>query len=175
MFEKVIVIDDVYNTDEIETLKNQLLQNANWKYSNVSTDSKDATKFFYGILKDNTLKEKFILDFILAANTQDHSLKLPKNPKRVYLNGQTYGLDGDFHTDCDLPNYHTLLYMVNSGDISDIGDFQYIDPSNNVVETVPFKSGRFVLFPSDWKHKGLAPTVKNKFRVTLAYKEVQFL
>ena len=181
MDKKIIIIDDVYTQEEIENNEASIINDAKWKYCSVS--KKDAygaenTIFFISNKVNSLLQQKIISDFLLAAHIE-HSISMPKDKKqterRVYLNGQTYGLDGQWHIDIDSLNYYTLLYMVNTGDVSNIGDFQYVNPSNeDVEETVPFKSGRFVLFPSDWKHRGLGPTVKNKMRVTLAYKTLKF-
>ena len=181
MPEEIIIIDDVYSQEEIEKNEASIINDAKWEYIAVSGDDADGVEtsiFFISHKVNSLLQQKIISDFLLAAHIE-HSISICKDKKqskdRVYLNGQTYGLDGDWHTDIDSLNYYTLLYMVNTGDVSNIGDFQYVDPSNeDVEETVPFKSGRFVLFPSDWKHRGLGPTVKNKMRVTLAYKTLKF-
>ena len=180
MDKKIIIIDDVYTQEEIENNEASIINDAKWEYSAVSdedTYGAESSIFFISNKVNSLLQQKIISDFLLSAYIQ-HSISMPKDKQsedRVYLNGQTYGLDGQWHMDIDSPNYYTLLYMVNTGDVSNICDFQYINPSNkDVEETIPFKSGRFVLFPSDWKHRGLGPTVKNKMRVTLAYKTLKF-
>ena len=181
MNEKIIIIDDVYTQEEIENNEASIINDAKWEYVAVShefVDGVESSIFFISHKVNSLLQQKIISDFLLSAHIE-HSISMCEDKKqskrRVYLNGQTYGLDGEWHIDIDSGNYYTLLYMVNTGDVSNIGDFQYVNPSNeDVEETVPFKSGRFVLFPSDWKHRGLGPTVKNKMRVTLAYKTLKF-
>lgn len=177
MSNKVIIVDDVYDQEDIKKNERIIQSHARWTYSHSSNSGEeDGVTFFISELDHDEcfLTKQIITDFFLEAN-----VKLVSRPPDVYLNGQTYGLDGTWHTDDDeLKDRHTLLYMVNSGDTEKIGDFQYIDPSNKgYIETVEFKPGRLVLFPSHWDHRGLAPTTKNKMRITLAYKvmEVEFL
>jgi hypothetical protein len=174
MSEKVFIIDDLYSEIEIEENEKFLLENVIWQYGQ-SSNGNDITCFWTGHIDHNTLIKEMFNNFLLEIFIR-YSIKMVDNYNRVYLNGQTYELNGDWHPDCSEAGYHTLLYMVNAEDTDNIGDFQYIDPSNKSdIKTVPFKPGRFVLFPSHWKHRGLAPSVKNKLRITLAYKEIKFL
>lgn len=174
MSEKVFIIDDLYSEKEIKENEKNLFENVIWNYGAFSKID-DNTRFWDGHIDHITLVKEMFNDFLLEIFTR-HSMEMAHNYSRVYLNGQTYELNGNWHVDCDPTGYHTLLYMVNTGDTDNIGDFQYIDPSNKSdIKTVPFKSGRFVLFPSHWKHRGLAPSVKDKLRITLAYKEIKFL
>ena len=128
-----------------------------------------------------TMMKNFPTTKEILNDVEEHLNFITKCYGSVYLNGQTYGLDGEFHQDIyddDSESLYTLLYMVNTGDVSNIGNFEYIDPSHEgYIETVEFKPGRIVMFPCQWWHRGLAPTVKNKIRSTLAYKalEVEFL
>jgi hypothetical protein len=167
-----LVIDDVYSKNEVEENEKHILENVTWEHGAVS-NVKDATFFWNGNIDHVTLVKKMFEDCVLEIFMR-HSIELLNNYYRAYLNGRTYELHGNWHIDYDKLKYHTLLYMMNTGDVDDLGDFQYIDPSNEIdIKTVPFKSGRFILFPSHWKHRGLAPSVKNKLRVTLAYKGIE--
>ena len=141
MDEKIIIIDDVYTQEEIENNEASIINDAKWEYSAVSdedTYGAESSIFFISNKVNSLLQQKIISDFLLSAYIQ-HSISMPKDKqtkRRVYLNGQTYGLDGQWHIDIDSLNYYTLLYMVNTGDVSNIGNFQYINPSNNLSDFV---------------------------------------
>ncbi len=170
MSEKIIIVDNVYSDDEIVDIENYIKQNVKWEYNQASDDGHLETIFWKSDFLDKKMVKRIIRDFVLYSE-----IDIEAKPDRIYLNGQTYGLDGGYHTDVqeDDRDAHTLLYMVNSKNVDDIGDFQYIDPSSQEVETVKFVSGRFVLFPSKWFHRGLAPKTKNQLRMTLAYKALK--
>lgn len=63
------------------------------------------------------------------------------------------------HTDIDLPNFHTLLYYVNSND----GDtLLFEDQTYKLCKRITPKKGRAVVFPSNQLHCGTSPTTAMK-------------
>lgn len=187
---RILVVDDVYTDKEIKEIELDYHRYFPWYYTNSSRGrGSNSITFFVNDKRSKwtknlkpTLFEEFYRTKQLLSDFQMESKVRVKSVSRSYLNGHTYGLDGSWHIDDDLENtdkflYYTILYMMNSGDTSGIGGFEYIDPDVPKVQEIDFKSGRFIMFPSEWEHRGLSTTVKNKMRVTLAYKrcEVEFL
>jgi len=177
----VHIFDDIYTQEEIKVFDRWIADNVSWVYHSRSGEEKSENRFFTNHDPDDSFEKlpeirQILLDFTLATGIR------VKSYERVYLNGQTYKLDGTWHDDISPlhkhDNHYTLLYMANSGNVSNAGNFEYIDPANpGYVETVEYTSGRFVLFPSMWQHRGLATTLKNQIRMTLAFKacEVELL
>jgi hypothetical protein len=60
--------------------------------------------------------------------------------------------------------FWTAVYMVNDSD----GDLAFYknDSDRTLVDSVPFKTGRIVIFPSGYVHEGKPPVTK-KWRVTV--------
>ena len=187
---RILIVDDVYTDKEIQQIEFDYQRYFPWYYIHSSDSSEDDPVVFFTNDKrskwtknlEPTLFEDFYRTKQLLSDFEDQSNVMIKSVSRSYLNGHTYGLDGKWHVDDDLNIgdknlYYTILYMMNSGDTSGIGGFEYIDPDVPKVQEIDFKSGRFIMFPSEWEHRGLSTTVKNKMRVTLAYKrcEVEFL
>lgn len=94
---------------------------------------------------------------------------------QVYINGQTIGQEGSFHTDWSEPtkdNCTFLLYInpeireenadVNGGYTS----FKY----NDEIISIPPIYNRAVLFDGDIIHKASAPLDHNLLRKTIAFK-----
>lgn len=188
---RILIVDDVYTDKEIQQIEFDYQRYFPWYYTHGSNldDEDDSVVFFVNDKRSKwtknlepTLFKDFYRTTQLLSDFEMNSKVKVKSVSRSYLNGHTYGLNGSWHVDDDLNIgdknlYYTILYMMNSGDTSGIGGFEYIDPDIPKVQKVDFKSGRFIMFPSEWEHRGLSTTVKNKMRVTLAYKkcEVEFL
>ena len=171
--DRVLVVDDIFDDQAVVDSELFFYGDFMWSYNNGSTEEdKDSVKFFFA-RADESFKAQSIFDNFKLEMEKKNILRIDANPLEVFVNGQTYGLDGSLHMDNSMPYYYTLLYMVNSGDTSDIGDFLFQKPGEDETTTIDFKPGRFILFPSCWKHTGLAPKVKNKFRMTLAYKSMR--
>lgn len=94
----------------------------------------------------------------------------------VYANGQTYGLDGDFHIDhSDSDAYTCLLY------VSDLSDEEY-DRHNargytefllpdDTVYCIPPNPNTAILFPSNLYHRGMSyGRFERQIRMSIAWK-----
>uniref|UniRef100_A0A6C0HBX9 Prolyl 4-hydroxylase alpha subunit Fe(2+) 2OG dioxygenase domain-containing protein n=1 Tax=viral metagenome TaxID=1070528 RepID=A0A6C0HBX9_9ZZZZ len=73
--------------------------------------------------------------------------------KRVYLIGQTYQQNSNYHKDSNLSTSITICLYMN--DI-DIGGHLYIKiPNQKAIMAVEPKMNRVVIFPSIYRHKGV--------------------
>jgi hypothetical protein len=91
---------------------------------------------------------------------------------RVYANGQTYGQDGDFHTDSDEEGAYTLLIYISEitpTNVKRIGGYTQFMLDGMIKGVEPYTK-RAILFDSRIEHRGMAPLIKNILRVSLAFK-----
>lgn len=85
---------------------------------------------------------------------------------RVSLNGQTQGMKAGVHVDTRERNtFWTAVYMANysDGDLS----FYKSDTDRIPTDSIEFRPGRIVIFPSGYAHEA-KPPVNTKWRVTAA-------
>lgn len=176
MIKRLDVVDGLFDDEHIKAL-NDTYHPSLWTYHHGARhDSKDSTVFFHSnrYLKDDAIVN--LIDCPLQKKTfeiiKDYykfTVKSkPSDDDMIYLNGQTYELDGGQHIDTYVQDIgvnetFTIIYMVNTDDENIKG---FWTPYN----TVPFKSGRVVIFSSVMPHAGLSTTVKNKIRMTLTWK-----
>lgn len=169
----ILVYDDLFDTSFIEYVDRYYSDNMLWEYSNTSGSLDDVSKFFYGKDLRNGSEildcpiQKFIFEKVqktIEFDIVDYS------DEHIYINGQTYMLDGTSHMDEFLNaekisqnDYFTILYMVNS----DATDIQGFETSTDKVDFVP---GRVILFNSFVPHRGLSTTCRKKMRMTLTWK-----
>jgi hypothetical protein len=91
---------------------------------------------------------------------------------RVYANGQTFGQDGDFHTDCSCMNNDTCnhwTFLIYTSSIPGNTEFKIETEGSEGMSVIPFENNA-VLFKSNIVHRGLAPFDKSGLRVTIAFK-----
>lgn len=154
---------DIFEPDQIETIWNFLRENK-WEFWHQSRD--DSTNFFwYMYLSDNKFFTEHLYSQIEKRIGKGFSIN------RVYANGQTFGLDGEFHTDDDNENAYTFLYYPNKEwDLAWGGETIIIDSEDNpnVVYPAPNLG---IMFPSNWLHVGRGPSKQfSGLRITIAYK-----
>ena len=89
--------------------------------------------------------------------------------RNVYANGQTFGQDGDDHTDgTDEAHWTFLIYAT---EVTDGGLTLFRRPGTRFLTALEPTKNTGVLFKADLVHKGLAPSRDcNALRVTIAYK-----
>ena len=85
---------------------------------------------------------------------------------RVYINIQHLEMNGEFHED---DGDTTYLVMISKTLNEKSGEFQIID-KNNELKTFNFVQNRLIMFSSNLKHRGMAPSEKNTPRITLVFK-----
>jgi Rps23 Pro-64 3,4-dihydroxylase Tpa1-like proline 4-hydroxylase len=89
---------------------------------------------------------------------------------RVYANGQKKCQDGAFHQDDTEEHAMTFLLYMNSFDDGGETEFKLDD---NAIMKQKAVMNLGVLFDSRIYHRGLAPTISNETRVTVAWKLVE--
>lgn len=87
---------------------------------------------------------------------------------RVYINIHHSNMPGSFHQD---DGDITFLLMVSKTLQKNSGQFQIqIDNNINNIEKIDFIQNRLIIFPAEWKHRGLDPVEHGVPRITLAFK-----
>ena len=93
--------------------------------------------------------------------------------ERVYANGQTYGLDGEFHVDSNLPNAYTFLYYPHIIWKKEWGGNLIIVDGNEEKFFYP-NPNTAVFFPGTKLHRGMGPNRSfYDLRMSIAFKLVQ--
>ena len=128
---------------------------------------KNAIKQSYCLSKTNIkLKnDNLVYDKI---NNNNMNLKL----KRIYMVGQTYGQDSNFHIDDDYDNTITFCLYINSPQyINDDGLFYLRIPNEKYFITIDPLMNRAIIFPSNYRHKGCGLNRFNdNIRICIAWK-----
>lgn len=154
---------DVLTDDELKICMKKIDANG-WHYTGSSGIT--ARKFWFMDLGDDNFFSEVIFDKIKALVGRDLVAQ------RIYANGQTYGLDGDFHKDnCD---FTFLLYVspIKKFNVNTIcGHTQFhIKDQEGVLSIEPIQNTG-VLFDGHTLHRGTAPSRdSNMLRITVAYK-----
>jgi len=151
-------------TEEHDYVISKTLGGNTWEFCGSS--QKDGFMFWFMDFMQDVFFTEHILNKIKIITKKKFVIK------RVYANGQTYGLSGSYHQDeCDNGDiYKTFLYYVNPNWKSEWGGSTLFE-RNEEVYIQPFISNNAILFDSDIYHVGLEPTRHCKdLRVTLAFK-----
>lgn len=166
------VVDDLFDDDFVAEVSTKYHSNL-FRYGHVSNGPNAAVFWVSDTLANGTKlinckHQNQIFDTI----QKYYKFKvIPKevDKEHIYINGQTINLEGEFHidshqhADMNVEGQYTILYMVNYQD-EDIEGFE------TNFNRVDFRAGRVVIFSSYMPHRGLAPTVNNKVRMTLTWK-----
>jgi len=150
-------------TDEDLLEFEEIVNRSQWKYTGFS---RNRNTIFW---KLNVHDENFI------KNVMD-KLESRVNKKfevlRVYANGQTYGQDGEYHTDSKDEGAYTLLIYISEItplNVKYIGGYTQFLLDGMVTGVEPYIK-RAVFFDSRIEHRGTAPLNKNILRVSLTFK-----
>lgn len=149
-----IVVDNFLSSSDFFMLSDEFnytpMHLCNW------SDSTNI-KLFFGVRKSN----KPVHLECLASNI---SLKLKKFLKkkfffkRIHLNGQVFGQEGQFHKDSEnLSDVSVLIFTNKVWNPLWGGQFSFVNTSDNEVQTVMYKPNRAVIFPSFIYHRGASP------------------
>lgn len=142
-----------------------IVDNLKWNFGHVSVAS--GFKFWVCNLSDNDFFSKYIFQKIEKYFGKKFEIN------RVYANGQTYGLDGSYHTDDERDDCYTfLMYLsdINHKNVDEVDGHTLFKYDKRVISIEPILN-RCVLFKSNILHKGMAPSRKaNMLRITVAFK-----
>lgn len=174
IFDKIQEIDNVFSDYERINISTYLNE-PNWKWGHRGV--MDTNNLFWNMLLTDTEYFRDILSKKVLSHIDGENCEL----KRIYANGQTYGLDGDFHTDCHTNSCgegvsYTFLWYANEewhptwGGYTVFCDTPEITQESNYKYFLP-KPNTALLFPGDILHYGQSPSrTFGGLRMTLAYK-----
>lgn len=154
---------DIFEKHQIETIW-EFLKQPKWEFWH--TSNPDSTNFFwYMNFTENSFFTEELFSVIKTNIGQNYSIE------RVYANGQTFGLNGEFHIDDDQEDTYTFLYYpIKDWSISWGGETIIVDNDGNVTTIYP-RPNCGIIFPSNWVHCGNGPSkMYSDLRVTIAYK-----
>ena len=154
---------DIFEVDQIETISDTL-KRPNWEFWH--TSNPESNNFFWYM---NLSNDKFFTEnlFSQIKKVTDKNLSI----ERVYANGQTFGLDGEFHIDDEDENSYTFLYYpVKDWHLAWRGETVIVDEEGNIHTIYP-RPNCAIMFPSNWVHCGRSPSKHfSDLRITIAYK-----
>ena len=149
----IYIFDSFLNETELDYVKNFVF-NSNFEYGHSSIGiERIATTFFSIQINDN-----FFINDIKQKIEETTNKKLLLN--RCYMQIQTCGLDGGYHTDDENDNCYTFcIYISNltNAEIDDNnGEFFIKIPNKQFIISIDTYMNRGILFPANYFHKGMA-------------------
>lgn len=160
--DNIITYRNVFSDEDCLKIKKQL-SSANWSFGH--TSEPNSSKQFWNMnLTSDTYFSKELFDKI--KNLIGHRYLL----ERVYANGQTFGLDGEYHQDSYDDCGYTFLYYPHDEWKPEWGGTTSIFVGSEIKHFYP-EPNTAILFPGNLLHCGHAPTRDYLgLRVSLAYK-----
>ena len=156
------IFSNILNLGELMYCQ-QLIDNGAWKMTNWSGSKPTERRFWIMDLMDDPLFTDTVFERIQKITGRKFELR------NVYANGQTFGQDGDFHTDGSDPAYWTFL--IYTSEVSDGGHTLFRIAGSKILAAVEPVKNTGVLFRANLLHRGLAPLRDcDTMRVTIAYK-----
>lgn len=150
MTDKIVVNDSFLNNSELSKC-HAIINSKRWRYNHYSKVSEMYDVPFWSM---NLIEESFFNTDLLNIIEKTFLKKFKLN--RVYLNGQTFGQNGSFHTDSEEPNTYTFcLYLADiSRDLVDTAGgyiyFKIPDEKYKICYEPIYNRG--ILFPSNILH-----------------------
>jgi len=158
------VVDNFLSTEELNKVLHKS-ENFHWRYGHSSTVN--SIKFWHCNLGNDEFFTTHILKKIEGCFKQRFIID------RVYANGQTYGMDGAYHTDDDDDDAYTFLMYVSDITQKNINtdDGHTLFKKDDRIVCIEPILNRGVLFKSNILHKGMSPSRSaNMLRITIAFK-----
>jgi hypothetical protein len=168
--EKIIINDDFLSLKNMKNLKECLINNKEWinniEESNSRMFKKHDAPFWVKDLRKDIFLSIYMTEKISSYYNKNFELK------RVYIVGQMYGQNSNFHTDDKREDRYTfLLYLKDNYMDNDEGYIYFKIPNENYILTIEPKNNRGVLFPSGYIHKGSGYNKLNtNLRTCIAWK-----
>ena len=162
--DEIKVYDDFLTVHELEYARD-IIESGSWTFTRNSYEG--GTKFWGQKLMNCDFFREYITQKIKKLTNRNFKIY------DVTANGQTYGLDGDFHKDSTREDDYTFLLYI--GDITKENVNKYSgytlfksDDSTKCIEPI---DNRGILFDSRIEHVGLGPSrAYYGLRVSVAYK-----
>jgi len=161
--------EDVLSEEDYASVVDKTLHGDEWRFTGFSNLSHQFTMWFMDLQNEKFFCETFLRKIEELA---EKSFIID----RVYANGQTHGIPGDFHRDTDLDTYqpelyYTFVYYVNPEWDVRWGGQTVIVAEDGRLDTIYPKRNCGVLFNSTLLHFGDEPSRHCKdLRVTIAFK-----
>lgn len=149
----VQIIDNFLDKNELEIVI-KFINDKKMNYGHTSGYRETINNKFFSYFLNDSYFNIYLKNKI--ENTFLKKLKMIRN----YMHVQTFGLDGGYHTDSEIPNSFTFCLYIT--DISDdliehtSGDFLLKIPNEKFIMSIDTNMNRGIFFPSPWLHKGLA-------------------
>jgi hypothetical protein len=161
--DEIYVVNNFLSTEDLT----KVLESSKyfrWSYGQLSIEGA-GNKFWGSNLMNNDLFKTHIFHKIESFFKKKFILH------KVFANGQTYGMNGIYHTDTDA-DYTFLLYISDiTHDNADIVDGHTLFKNGDDVLCVEPILNRGVLFKSNILHKALAPSRSaDTLRISIAFK-----
>jgi hypothetical protein len=155
------ILDNILSGDELLWIYHQIIETPSWTLSrtsygsgrnilpfmgfpglNVETGGDIHNEFLAGYFRSILFRVKHVLK-------RDFSIKIPPEVLRIHVGAKSSFSKTEFHTDSDDTSHWTILGFLNPvWNAKDGGEFYLKD------EKIEYKAGRFVVFPSSYKHDG---------------------
>lgn len=165
--EEVKIIDNFFSETILEKIRTHIT-NTDWNCQCVKDDN---FTHIYGdkpYWRIELSDDKFFAEYL--KNIIETYIGRHIMLKRVYIVGQTYGQDSNFHIDDNGENVFTFTFYIN--DIkSDDGSFFLKVPNNNYIINICPTMNRSIIFPGTYRHKGSGyDRYNNELRICIAWK-----
>jgi len=154
-----ILLSEEYN------ICKKIIDNSFWKYGQTS----NLTSLHKFWMLPELEKHNFFSETFLYKIEELTNLKFKIH--RIYANGQSLGQEGEWHKDSLDKDDYTFLYYFNDGDCDLIGNTDFADENDILIDSCKpvFNSG--ILFKSNINHRGSSQNINfNDLRITIAFK-----
>jgi hypothetical protein len=164
--EEIKIIDNFFSNDILEQINNYF-RNIEWKCQckkDSNTNLNNDSPYWRIELIEDAFFNCYLNNIILKYFNKKMILN------RLYVVGQTYSQDSNFHIDDKESNTYTFCFYIN--DILDDGGNFYIKiPYECEIINIDPIMNRAVIFPSNYRHKGSGYNrFSNKLRICIAWK-----
>jgi hypothetical protein len=159
--------ENVLTIDQYKLLSDIFYYNHIWMWG-AKTDDNSARLWQVNFIDNNGDVNPIILD-IWKSIIKNFDLGGDYEIINLYANGQTFGMNGDWHKDSQDAGRYTFLIYFTKGDESLIGDTEF-KMGGMITSNAP-KTNTAILFPSNIEHRGCGPKKEFKdLRITIAFK-----
>lgn len=163
-----INVFDNFLSDQELRFTMDMMKTEKWLYGSSGHDDDDNIKWFGINLNQKLYFTQYLLQKIIKLT------KCNWKCLRVYANGQTPLLDGQWHMDSDPHQddfYTVLLYTsdITKENVDKVKGHTEFKINNEITYIEPLQN-RLVIFNSGILHRGRAPCIPEIFRVCIAWK-----
>jgi len=162
--DEIKVYDNFLAVHELEYAKD-IIESGSWTFTRNSYEG--GTTFWEQRLTDNEFFRNYIGKKIIKLTNRNFEIY------NITVNGHTYGLDGDFHTDSTREGDYTFLIYIGNITKENVREYRgyTLFKSGDSTKCIEPIDNRGVLFDSRMEHVGLGPSrVYYGLRISVAFK-----